>query len=250
MQDKKPAIREASLPADPNEKRNAIVSVNEDEFADIKSAVLAKLTLAVGKDPSSAADRDWFVAAALAARDRIIHRWLAADRASYGKGRKRVYYLSLEFLIGRLFSDVLGNLGLTDVFHAALGDLGVDFNRMRTAEPDAALGNGGLGRLAACFMESMATLGIPTYGYGIRYDYGLFRQVIRDGWQQEYPEEWLSFGNPWEFERPDAIYDISFGGRVETTISPTGVKRSAWHPAETIEAVASCVPIRGVRRPR
>jgi starch phosphorylase len=246
MQDKNPAIREGSLPADPNEKRNAIVSVNEDEFADIKSAVLAKLTLAVGKDPSSAADRDWFVAAALAARDRIIHRWLAADRASYAKGRKRVYYLSLEFLIGRLFSDVLGNLGLTDVFHAALGDLGVDFNRMRTAEPDAALGNGGLGRLAACFMESMATLGIPTYGYGIRYDHGLFRQVIRDGWQQEYPEEWLSFGNPWEFERPAVIYDIQFGGRVERASGPHGV-RAVWHPEETIEAVAYDTPIVGWR---
>ena len=107
-----------------------------------------------------------------------------------------------------------------EIFNAALGDLGVDLVRLRSAEPDAALGNGGLGRLAACFMESMATLGIPAYGYGIRYDHGLFRQVIRDGWQQEYPEEWLSFGNPWEFERPDVLYDIHFGGRVETGIVP------------------------------
>jgi starch phosphorylase len=225
----------------------AAAPVDEAEFADIKSAVLAKLTLAVGKDPSSATDRDWFVAAALAARDRIIHRWLAADRASHGKGRKRVYYLSLEFLIGRLFADVLGNLGLTDVFDAALGDLGVDLNRMRTAEPDAALGNGGLGRLAACFMESMATLGIPTFGYGIRYDHGLFRQVIRDGWQQEYPEEWLSFGNPWEFGRPAVIYDIQFGGRVERVAGPHGGSRSVWHAGETIEAVAYDTPIVGWR---
>src|SRR3954447_721398 len=207
--------------------------VDEAQFADIKSVVLAKLTLAVGKDPSSATDRDWFVAAALAARDRIIHRWLAADRASHGKGRKRVYYLSLEFLIGRLFSDVLGNLGLTEIFDAALGDLGVDLNRMRTAEPDAALGNGGLGRLAACFMESMATLGIPTFGYGIRYDHGLFRQVIRDGWQQEYPENWLSFGNPWEFARPEVSYDVCFGGWVEP--GAKGSSRSVWHPQETIQ---------------
>jgi glycogen phosphorylase len=246
MQDKNPSIRDGSLSADLNDKRKATVSVDEDEFADIKRVVLAKLTLAVGKDPSTATDRDWFVAAALAARDRIIHRWLTADRASYGKGRKRVYYLSLEFLIGRLFSDVLGNLGLTDVFHAALGDLGVDFHRMRTAEPDAALGNGGLGRLAACFMESMATLGIPTFGYGIRYDHGLFRQVIRDGWQQEYPEEWLSFGNPWEFERPAVIYDIQFGGRVERPPGPHGI-RAVWHPEETIEAVAYDTPIVGWR---
>jgi starch phosphorylase len=227
--------------------RGAAAPVDEDDFANIKSAVLAKLTLSVGKDPSSATDRDWFVAAALTIRDRVIHRWLAADRASHGKGRKRVYYLSLEFLIGRLFADVLGNMGLTEVFRAALGDLGVDVNRMRTAEPDAALGNGGLGRLAACFMESMATLGIPAYGYGIRYDHGLFRQVIRDGWQQEYPEEWLSFGNPWEFERPEVIYDIQFGGRVERSMGARGIVRSVWHPDETIEAVAYDTPIVGWR---
>src|SRR5215208_1330358 len=247
MQDKNPSIRDGSLSADLNDKRKATVSVDEDEFADIKRVVLAKLTLAVGKDPSTATDRDWFVAAALAARDRIIHRWLTADRASHGKGRKRVYYLSLEFLIGRLFSDVLGNLGLTDVFHAALGDLGVDFNRMRTAEPDAALGNGGLGRLAACFMESMASLGIPAYGYGIRYDHGLFRQVIKNGWQQEYPEEWLSFGNPWEFARPEVFYDIHFGGFVETAHLPGGHARSVWRPDETIVAAAYDTPIVGWR---
>src|SRR3954453_9928875 len=219
----------------------------EEALVEIKAAVLAKLVLAVGKDAGSAPDRIWFLAPAPPVRARIIHRWLASERASHAKGSKRVYYLSLEFLIGRLLSDVLGNLGWTEMFRAALGDLGVDLNRLRAAEPDAALGNGGLGRLAACFMESMATLGIPAYGYGIRYDHGLFRQVIRDGWQQEYPEEWLSFGNPWEFARPEVIYDIHFGGWVETTISPTGVKRSIWHPAETLEAVAYDIPIAGWR---
>jgi len=220
---------------------------DEEEIAEIKSAVLAKVTLAVGKNPAEATDRDWFVAAALTVRDRVIHRWLAAERASRGKGRKCVYYLSLEFLIGRLFNDVLGNLGLGEIVNAALGDLGVDLVRLRAAEPDAALGNGGLGRLAACFMESMATFGIPAYGYGIRYDHGLFRQVIRDGWQQEYPEEWLSFGNPWEFERPEVIYDIHFGGRVERTVGTRGGSRSVWHPDETIEAVAYDTPIVGWR---
>jgi starch phosphorylase len=222
------------------------IAAAEDDFDEIKRAVLAKLALELGKDASVATNRDWFVAAALTIRDRVVHRWLAVDRASYAQGRKRVYYLSLEFLIGRLFADVLCNLGWTEIFRAALGDLGVDLNRLRAAEPDAALGHGGLGRLAACFMESMATLGIPAYGYGIRYDHGLFRQVIRDGWQQEYPEEWLSFGNPWEFARPEVIYDIHFGGGVET-ISPTGVKRSVWHPAETLEAVAYDIPIVGWR---
>jgi starch phosphorylase len=220
---------------------------DESDIAEIKSAVLAKLTLAAGKDPSAATDRDWFVAAALTVRDRVVHRWLTTERASRGKGSKRVYYLSLEFLMGRLFDEVLVNLGLGEIVCAALGDLGVDLARLRASEPDAALGNGGLGRLAACFLESMATLGIPACGYGIRYDHGLFRQVIRDGWQQEYPEEWLSFGNPWEFARPEAIYDIHFGGRVERTVGPGGIARSVWHPDEIIEAVAYDTPVVGWR---
>ena len=112
--------------------------------------------------------------------------------------------------------DALNNLGLTDAMREALHGLGVDLDALREIEPDAALGNGGLGRLAACFMESMATLAVPAYGYGIRYENGLFRQVVKDGWQQEYPENWLSFGNPWEFARPEIAYDIGFGGSVET----------------------------------
>src|SRR2546421_6415792 len=233
---------ESALPAP-----NADAPVNEADIDAFKASVLAKLTLTIGKDGGAATPRDWFVATALALRDRVIHRWLAVNRVSHAEGRKRVYYLSLEFLIGRLFADVVENLRLTETVRAALGDLGVDLDRMRRAEPDAALGNGGLGRLAAFCMESMASLGIPACGYGIRYDHGLFRQVIRDGWQQEYPEEWLSFGNPWEFARPEVIYDIHFGGWVETTISPSGVKRSVWHPTETLEAVAYDIPIVGWR---
>src|SRR5437899_3408272 len=180
----------------------------DEAIEEFKASVLAKLTVTIGKDPPSATGRDWFVATALALRDRIIHRWLAADRTSLARGRKQIYYLSLEFLIGRLLNDVIGNLRLSEIVPRALGDLGVDYNRVRAIEPDAALGNGGLGRLASCFMESMASLGLPTYGYGIRYDYGLFRQIIKDGWQQEFPEDWLSFSNPWEFERPEVTYDI------------------------------------------
>src|SRR5262250_1233976 len=227
--------------------RPAIAHAENGDLDEIKSAVLAKLALELGKDASAATDRDWFVAAALTIRDRVVHRWLTVDRTSHAQGRKRVYYLSLEFLIGRLFADVLCNLGLTEIFRAALGDLGVDLNRLRAVEPDAALGHGGLGRLAACFMESMATLGIPAYGYGIRYDHGLFRQVIRDGWQQEYPEDWLSFGNPWEFARPEVIYDIHFGGRVETVHETGRALRHVWQPEETIEAVAYDTPVVGWR---
>ena len=223
------------------------MAATEEDVEQFKEAVLAKLTLAVGKDASTATDRDWFVATTLSLRDRVIHRWIEVDRDSLARGRKQIYYLSLEFLIGRLLNDVAGNLQLDDVVRRALGDLGVDFRRVRFAEPDAALGNGGLGRLAACFLESMASLGIPAYGYGIRYDHGLFRQIIQDGWQFEYPEEWLSFTNPWEFERPDVTYDINYGGWVETVAARRGHTRFVWHPDETIEAVAYDTPIVGWR---
>jgi starch phosphorylase len=219
----------------------------EAEIEAFKESVLAKLALMVGKDGDAATARDWFVATALALRDRVVHCWLAVDRASHAAGRKHVYYLSLEFLIGRLFADVVENLQLTETVRAALGDLGVDLDRMRRAEPDAALGNGGLGRLAACLMESMASLGIPACGYGIRYDHGLFRQVIRDGWQQEYAEDWLSFGNPWEFARPEVVYDIQYGGRVEMVAGRSGRARPVWQPEETIEAVAYDTPVVGWR---
>jgi starch phosphorylase len=212
-----------------------------------KASVLAKLALAVGKDGDSATARDWFVATALALRDRVIHRWLAANRSSRAAGKKHVYYLSLEFLIGRLFADVVENLRLTETVAAALGDLGVDLDRLRRTESDAALGNGGLGRLAACLIESMASLGVPGFGYGIRYDHGLFRQVIRDGWQQEFAEDWLSFGNPWEFPRPEIVYDIQFGGRIEMIAAAPGRMRPVWRPEETIEAVAYDTPIVGWR---
>ena len=219
----------------------------EEDIEHFKQTVLNKLTLMVGKDPTTATDRDWFVATTLSLRDRVIHRFLQVDRQNLARGRKHIYYLSLEFLIGRLLNDVAGNLRMTDVARQALDDLGVNFDRVRFAEPDAALGNGGLGRLAACFLESMASLGIPAYGYGIRYDHGLFRQIIKDGWQEEFPEEWLSFRNPWEFERSEVTYDINYGGWVETSEGRSGHKRFIWHPEETIEAVAYDTPVVGWR---
>jgi glycogen phosphorylase len=219
----------------------------EEDIEQFKAAVLAKLTAALGKDPPAATGRDWFFATALALRDRIIHRWLASERESLARGRKRIYYFSLEFLIGRLLNDVIGNLRLTEVVRRSLEDLGVDYDQMRAIEPDAALGNGGLGRLASCFMESMASLGLPTCGYGIRYDHGLFRQIIKDGWQQEFPEEWLSFRNPWEFERPEVTYDILYGGRIETAAMRRGGLRHIWHPAESVRAIAYDTPIVGWR---
>jgi glycogen phosphorylase len=219
----------------------------DEDIATLRRLLVAKLTYVVGKDPIVASDRDWFVATALAVRDRIVDRWMPSTRAMYAEGRKCVYYLSQEFLIGRLLLDSLNNMGLTELMRAALAELGVDLTRLRGIEPDAALGNGGLGRLAACFMDSMATLSIPAYGYGIRYDHGLFRQVINDGWQQEYPEDWLSFGNPWEFERPEVDYTVGFGGTIEAATDADDAAQRIWHPAETVQAVAYDTPMVGWR---
>ncbi|MGE0358786.1 MAG: glycogen/starch/alpha-glucan phosphorylase [Burkholderiales bacterium] len=215
--------------------------------ARFRDAILHKLVYAVGKDHRHSQPHDWFVATALATRDQIVERWMEATRRTYRDGRKRVYYFSLEFLIGRLLFDALSNLGLVETAREALADLGVDFDRLRKLEPDAALGNGGLGRLAACFMESLSSLGIPAHGYGIRYDHGIFRQAIKDGWQIELPENWLSSGNPWEFERPEVTYTVSFGGSVETIHDPDGTTRAKWQPAESVNAVAYDTPIAGWR---
>ena len=220
---------------------------SDEDVATIRRALVAKLTYAVGKDPIVASNHDWFVATALTVRDRIVDRWFPSTRIMYNERRKRVYYLSLEFLIGRLLADSLNNLGLTETMRAALAELGVDLEHLRTIEPDAALGNGGLGRLAACFMESMASLSVAAYGYGIRYDHGLFRQQIKDGWQFEVPENWLASGNPWEFERPEVLYHVGFGGHVEHEPGDDGKSRFIWKPAETVEALAYDTPVVGWR---
>ncbi len=220
------------------------LDTGEDQINALHSRILSKLLYNIGKTPARASDRDWFVASALAVRDQVVETWTTSARMARANKAKRVHYLSLEFLIGRLFFDAMGNLGLIEPMREALARSGVDIDRIRLQEPDAALGNGGLGRLAACFMESMATLGIPAFGYGIRYDYGLFRQTILDGWQQERPEDWLSAGNPWEFQRPEFSYPIGFGGAVEATYDDGRVSY-AWRPAETLSAVAFDTPVIG-----
>ena len=221
--------------------------VRDAEVAAFRAAVLAKLTYAVGKDPDHAFEHDWFEAVALAARDHMVEHWMDHTRQIYRKVQKRVYYLSLEFLIGRLLYDSLSNLGLLEIAREAMTELGVDIERIRLLEPDAALGNGGLGRLAACFMESMSTLGIAGHGYGIRYEHGLFRQAIVDGWQQEQTENWLDFGNPWEFERPEVVYPIGFSGSVETVLNDAGEPHQVWRPSETVRAIAYDTPVVGWR---
>src|SRR3984957_5431696 len=208
--------------------------------------ILDTLLHRIGKDERAAKTHDWLAATILTVRDQVIDQWMASTRASHAAGAKRVYYLSLEFLIGRLLRDALSNLGLTGEMQAALSAFGVDLARIEELEPDAALGNGGLGRLAACFMESLASLDLPACGYGIRYINGMFRQRIKDGWQLEYPETWLAHGNPWEFERRETAYLIGFGG--EVTGSEAGHVR--WMPAEVVRAEAVDTPVVGWRGKR
>jgi starch phosphorylase len=221
-----------------------LLSRTGDSVVDLRESIRAKLSFALGRTPENARPRDWFAATALALRERIVAACMASEKAV---PNKRVYYLSLEFLIGRLMSDAMNNLGLTETTRTALRELGVDLDAVQDAEPDAALGNGGLGRLAACFMDSMASIGIPAIGYGIRYDHGLFRQSFEDGWQREAPETWLAEGNPWEFVRPDATYAIGFGGTVTLSSPGEGVIRRHWQPAETVQAVAHDIPVVGWR---
>ncbi|WP_151955915.1 glycogen/starch/alpha-glucan phosphorylase [Sphingomonas sp. EC-HK361] len=218
-------------------------NATEDPLA---ARILDTLIHRVGKDAKAARPHDWLAATILTVRDDIIDRWMASTREAHAAGAKRVYYLSLEFLIGRLLRDAIANLGRTPEVTAALASLGVDLAEIEEIEPDAALGNGGLGRLAACFMESLATLELPAYGYGIRYMNGMFRQRIDDGWQVELPETWLAHGNPWEFERRESAYFVGFGGDV----AANEAGQVHWSPAEAVEAVAVDTPVVGWRGKR
>ncbi|MEX0853804.1 MAG: glycogen/starch/alpha-glucan family phosphorylase, partial [Bauldia sp.] len=213
----------------------------------LRLAILEKLAYAVGKDPIVAKPHDWLAATILVVRDRVVDRWMESTRATYRGGAKRVYYLSLEFMIGRLLRDAMSNLGLVEPVSAALQQFGVDLDQIEALEQDAALGNGGLGRLAACFMESMATLRIPAYGYGIRYVHGLFHQEIRDGNQVELPEDWLEHGNLWGFDRREVEYEIGFGGSVGSEAVAGRAPRQVWQPEERALAVAVDTPLAGWR---
>ncbi|RVD73267.1 MAG: glycogen/starch/alpha-glucan family phosphorylase [Mesorhizobium sp.] len=213
--------------------------------------VLLALKYRVGKGTNVATQYDWLTASIKVVRDRVVDQWMQATQEAYAQQEKRVYYLSLEFLIGRLMRDAFSNLGLMDNMREALRSLGVDLDLIAGLEPDAALGNGGLGRLAACFMESMATVGIPAHGYGIRYANGMFRQEIHDGWQVELPETWLDHGNPWEFERRERSFEVGFGGSVESITSKDGrLERHVWKPTEHVLAVAYDTPVAGWRANR
>ena len=213
--------------------------------ASLRRSVANRLLYSLGKDPASATARDWFHATALAVRDRLMERWMAGLKGADAPHTKRVYYLSMEFLTGRLLSNSLLNTGLDAGLHAALADLEVALDDIRAFEQDAALGNGGLGRLAACILDSMATQSLPGFGYGIRYEFGLFYQDIEGGAQVERPDTWLRYGNPWELPRPEVLFSVRFGGRSVQVTDEQGCPRFEWRDADTVFAMACDTPVPG-----
>ncbi len=201
----------------------------------------------LAKDRSNYRLNDAYSALALSIRDRMIRKWLRTQRTYLEKDVKKVYYLSLEFLMGRLLSNTLINLQYDKECQDIMEEIGFDLNQLREVEKDMGLGNGGLGRLASCFLDSMATCELPAFGYGIRYEYGIFDQDIENGYQVEHPDNWLSYGNPWEIMRPELTYRVRFGGNVITDIDVRGKLRFAWKNTDDVLAVAYDIPIPGYK---
>jgi len=213
--------------------------------AAIRHDVVERVTYLVGKNPENATPRDWFNATAYVVRDHMVDHWMKTTQNYYRNDVKRVYYFSLEFLMGRTLMNSLLNLNLDEPSRKALSAIGVELEEIRCMEYDAGLGNGGLGRLAACFLDSMATLNLPGFGYGIRYEYGMFMQTIDSGRQVEHPDNWLRYGNPWEFPRPEVLYPVSFNGRVVEYSDDSGVTRHCWEDYDDVMAMAYDTPVPG-----
>lgn len=211
----------------------------------VKQSMTNHLIFSVGKDTITATDRDWFFALAKVVRERLIERWMETMRRYYRNDAKRVYYLSMEFLIGRSLMNSVLNIGFLDEVRQACIEERIELDKITELEFDAALGNGGLGRLAACFLDSMATIGLPGYGMGIRYEYGMFNQRIEDGWQIEHPDNWLRYGNPWEFPRPEVLYPVKFYGRVVQYADEHGNLHHHWIDTEDVMAMAYDTPVPG-----
>ncbi|CAI4224819.1 unnamed protein product [Auanema sp. JU1783] len=214
-----------------------------ENVSNIKKAFNRHLHFSIIKDRNVATARDYYFALANTVRDHLVSRWIRTQQHYYEKDPKRVYYLSLEFYMGRTLSNTMMNLGLQATVDEALYQLGLDIEELQEIEEDAGLGNGGLGRLAACFLDSMATLGIPAYGYGLRYEYGIFKQLIKNGWQVEEPDDWLRFGNPWEKARPEYMLPVNFYGRVVR--DATG--KAEWVDTQVVYAMPYDTPVPGYR---
>jgi glycogen phosphorylase len=202
------------------------------------------LRLTLARDRYTATDRDRYFALALTVRDRLVERWIATQQTHHKRNVKRIYYLSLEFLIGRLLGNNVINLDLEESCRAAMSELGLDWEALRDREVDAGLGNGGLGRLAACFLDSMSTLNLPAVGYGLRYDFGIFNQKIVNGYQVEQPDEWLKLGYPWEIAHPEFSFPVQFEGRVEFSATAKG-KEWQWVDTKTVVGMPYDLPVVG-----
>ncbi len=233
----------------PSEKKDGLRcgQLTPDGESDIQKTLLNHLLSFQGRDPERAGNEDMYMSLAYAMRDLMVKKWISTQKGYYAKHQKRVYYLSLEFLIGRSLGNSLINLGFFDTVSSVLSKMGYDMEAIREKEEDAALGNGGLGRLAACFMDSIATLKIPAYGYGINYEYGLFNQKIIDGFQVESPDNWLRLGTPWQFERSMPLYPVSFYGKVRSDYDDLGRYRCEWVDTEVVMATACDMLIPGYK---
>ncbi len=210
-------------------------------------SLLRHLHCSLAKDRFSATTHDYYIALVHAIREKLVVQWLRTQQQYYYEDRKRVYYLSMEYLTGRMLENSLINLGLLDKCRSSLAEIGVDVKQLIAAESEAGLGNGGLGRLAACLLDSFATLSLPVYGYGIRFEYGIFKQRIVNGGQVETPDHWLRFGNPWEIARPEDVYSVRFGGHVRELQDARGRLHHEWIADEDVTAVAYDMPVPGYR---
>ncbi len=215
---------------------NSVPTVNKS--SSLKQSILDNLYYVQGRVPQLATPIDWYMSLSLAVRDRMMNHWIDTFSLIRHRNIKAVAYLSAEYLMGPQLANNLLNLGIRQEAETALSELGLDLGNLIQIEPEPGLGNGGLGRLAACYMDSLATLRIPAIGYGIRYEFGLFRQEIRDGWQAEKTDKWLSFGNPWEICRPEMSYSVLSGGHTENYNDEDGIKRVRWVPAHSVKGVA------------
>jgi len=215
------------------------------QTADIRQAVRDHLRYSIGRPAAIATPRDYYRALALAVRDRMQHRWIATTETYFNLGGKVACYLSAEFLMGPHLGNNLVNLNIEQEAREAMAGLGQDFDAVLACEEEPGLGNGGLGRLAACYLDSLATLERPAIGYGIRYEFGIFDQEIHDGWQTEITDKWLRNGNPWEIAKPDVAYYVNWGGRTETYRDEAGTVRVRWVPNRVVKGVAYDTPIQG-----
>ncbi|MBW2356343.1 MAG: glycogen/starch/alpha-glucan phosphorylase, partial [Deltaproteobacteria bacterium] len=215
------------------------------DAASIQLSFANHLEYSLSKDQYTATTQDMYTALALTVRDRIIERWIKTQQKYHKHDVRRVYYLSAEYLMGRMLVSNLVNLGIYQETQKALAELDIDLEELAEMEPDMGLGNGGLGRLAACFLDSMATLALPAQGYGIRYEFGIFDQAIRNLGQVELPENWLKFGNPWEIGRPEYNFSVDYNGFVKQTHMPDGRLVTEWCDTNRVIGVAHDVPIIG-----